>query len=72
MSEPDAWCEEVGDPRYLVDLVKRIVTVRVETVRIVDGLPPLEVMGWRRRPGPLVPGQWSGRPGSEIRPVPRR
>ena len=30
------------DPRYIVELVKRIVTVSVETVRIVGALPPLE------------------------------
>ena len=35
------WCREHGDPRYIVDLVKRIVRVSVETVRIVKGLPAL-------------------------------
>jgi len=29
------------DPRYIVDLVKRIVRVSVETVRIVKDLPAL-------------------------------
>jgi predicted helicase len=27
------------DPRYIIDLLKRIVTVALQTVRIVDGLP---------------------------------
>lgn len=31
----------VNRPRYIVDLVKRIVRVSVETARIVQGLPPL-------------------------------
>ena len=29
------------DPRYIVDLVKRIVRVSLETVKIVNGLPTL-------------------------------
>ena len=33
---------EPPNPRYVVELVKRIVTVSVETVRIVGTLPPLE------------------------------
>ena len=37
-NDPNAWSE---DPRYIVDLVKRIVTVSVESVRIVNSLPPL-------------------------------
>jgi len=37
-NDSNAWSE---DPRYIVDLVKRIVTVSVESVRIVNSLPPL-------------------------------
>jgi len=37
-NDPNAWSE---DPRYTVDLVKRIVTVSVESVQIVNSLPPL-------------------------------
>ncbi|WP_422473404.1 type ISP restriction/modification enzyme [Endozoicomonas sp. ALB032] len=37
-NDPNQWSE---DPRYIVDLVKRIVRVSVETVRIVKALPPL-------------------------------
>jgi predicted helicase len=44
VNDPNAWGEEHGDPRYIVDLVKRIVTVSVKTVRIVKGLPPLEML----------------------------
>ena len=29
------------DPRYIIDLLKRIVTVSIETIRIVDELPEL-------------------------------
>jgi len=38
-NDPNAWADEHGDPRYIVDLVKRVVRVSVETVRIVKGLP---------------------------------
>ena len=34
--------QEPPNPRYVVELVKRIVTVSVETVRIVGSLPPLD------------------------------
>lgn len=42
-NDPNDYCREVGNPRYIVDLIKRIVTVSVETVRIVAQLPALEV-----------------------------
>ncbi|WP_061546789.1 DEAD/DEAH box helicase [Cylindrospermopsis raciborskii] len=40
VNNPNHWSE---DPRYIVDLIKRIVRVSMETVRIVKELPPLEV-----------------------------
>lgn len=43
VNDPNDWCDEVGDPRYIIDLVKRIVTLSLETMRIVDALPSLEV-----------------------------
>jgi len=30
-----------GDPRYILDLLKRVIRVSIETVRIVKTLPPL-------------------------------
>jgi predicted helicase len=42
VNDPNDWSREVGDPRYIVDLLKRIVTVSIETNRIVDSLPPLD------------------------------
>lgn len=41
VNDPNAWCAEQGNPRYIVDLIKRIVRVSVESVRIVKKLPPL-------------------------------
>ena len=43
VNDPNDWCDEHGDPRYIVDLVKRIVTVSVETMKIVDNLPTLDL-----------------------------
>ena len=43
VNDPNDWSREVGDPRYILDLLARVVTVSVETMRIVDALPALEV-----------------------------
>jgi predicted helicase len=43
VNDPNDWCDEHNDPRYVVDLVKRIVTVSVETMKIVDSLPELDL-----------------------------
>lgn len=44
VNDPNDWGAEHGDPRYVLDLVGRIVTVSVETVGIVEGLPELELL----------------------------
>ncbi|GAA2135341.1 DEAD/DEAH box helicase [Nocardioides koreensis] len=43
VNDPNDWSREVGDPRYILDLLARVVTVSVETMRIVDRLPALEI-----------------------------
>jgi predicted helicase len=40
-NDPNDWSEEVGDPRYILDLLGRIVRVSIETMEIVDRLPKL-------------------------------
>lgn len=40
-NDPNDWSD---DPRYIIDLLKRIVTVSLETMKIVDQLPPLEIL----------------------------
>lgn len=42
-NDPNDYCREVGDPRYILDLIKRIVTVSVETNKIVANLPALDI-----------------------------
>ncbi|MCX0270042.1 DEAD/DEAH box helicase [Nocardia zapadnayensis] len=38
VNDPNDWCDEHNDPTYIVDLIKRVTTVAVETMRIVDSL----------------------------------
>jgi predicted helicase len=40
-NDPNDWSD---DPRYIIDLIKRVVTVSVKTVKIVDSLPPLDIL----------------------------
>jgi predicted helicase len=41
INDPNDWSD---DPRYIIDLLKRIVTVSLETMRIVDSLPSLDIL----------------------------
>ncbi|MFS4417924.1 DEAD/DEAH box helicase [Maribacter sp. 2307ULW6-5] len=41
-NDPNDWAEEVGNPRYILDLLLSIINVSVQTVEIVEGLPKLE------------------------------
>ncbi|OKI14471.1 hypothetical protein A6A08_12900 [Nocardiopsis sp. TSRI0078] len=41
VNDPNDWSE---DPRYIIDLLGRIVTVSLETVDIVEALPPMEIL----------------------------
>lgn len=43
VNDPNKWLEEHGDPRYIIDLIKRIVRVSMETVKIVNELPTLNI-----------------------------
>jgi len=40
-NDPNDWCREHDNPRYILDLLKRVVRVSIETMRIVKSLPPL-------------------------------
>lgn len=41
VNDPNDWCREHGNPRYIVDLIKRVTRVSVDTMKIVDSLPEL-------------------------------
>ncbi|MDN8576342.1 DEAD/DEAH box helicase [Corynebacterium sanguinis] len=38
VNDPNDWADEVGNPRYIVDLIAKVTRVAVETVRIAEGL----------------------------------
>lgn len=38
VNDPNDWADEVGNPRYIVDLIGKVTRVAMETIRIVDGL----------------------------------
>ena len=42
VNDPNDWGAEIGDPRYIIDLVKRVTTVSLETMALVKSLPSLE------------------------------
>ena len=41
-NDPNDWAEEVGNPRYILDLLLSIINVSVQTVDLVNSLPKLE------------------------------
>ena len=41
VNDPNAWLAESGNPRYVVDLILKVVTVSMETNKIVSRLPRL-------------------------------
>jgi hypothetical protein len=43
VNDPNDWSLEHKQPRYIIDLLKRVVTVSLETMAIVDGLPDLDI-----------------------------
>jgi predicted helicase len=40
-NDPNDWCREHDNPRYIVDLIKRVTRVSLETMKIVNALPAL-------------------------------
>lgn len=42
VNDPNDWCDEQGNPRYIIDLVKRVIRVSIETMEIVKALPELK------------------------------
>ena len=43
-NDPNDYCRAVNNPRYIVDLIKRLVTVALETQKLVGTLPRFEVL----------------------------
>ena len=40
-NDPNDWAKEDGKPRYKIDLLKRVVRVSVESLKIIESLPRL-------------------------------
>ena len=43
VNDPNDWSREHEQPRYIIDLIGRIVTVSIETLKVVDALPDLNI-----------------------------
>jgi predicted helicase len=41
-NDPNDWAKEVGNPRYILDLLLSVIHVSVQTVELVNGLPKLK------------------------------
>ena len=41
-NNPNDWAEEVGNPRYILDLLLSVINLSVQTVDIVNGLPVVD------------------------------
>ena len=44
INDPNDWAKEVGNPRYILDLLLSIINLSVKTVDIVDNLPELKFL----------------------------
>ncbi len=42
INTPNDWVDEIGNPRYILNLLLSIINVRVQTVDIVKSLPKLK------------------------------
>ena len=40
-NDPNDWAEEIGNPRYILDLLLSTINLSVKRVEIVEGLPKL-------------------------------
>ena len=40
-NDPNLWCREQGNPRYILNLLRSVIHLSVDTMRIVRQLPPL-------------------------------
>ncbi|OWN00717.1 damage-inducible protein [Corynebacterium diphtheriae bv. mitis] len=38
VNDPNDWADEVGNPRYIVELIGRVTRMAMETVRVVEGI----------------------------------
>jgi predicted helicase len=41
-NDPNDWAKEVGNPRYILDLLLSVITVSLKTLDIVESLPRIK------------------------------
>ena len=41
VNDPNDWSKEHNQPRYIIDLLQRVIRVSMETMKIVGALPAL-------------------------------
>ena len=41
-NDPNDWATEHGKPRYILDLLLSVITMSLETLKIIQGLPKLD------------------------------
>ena len=44
-NDPNDWAQEHGKPRYILDLLLSVITMSLETMKIVEKLPILSIKG---------------------------
>jgi predicted helicase len=42
VNDPNDWAREIGEQRYILDLLLKVITVSVETMKIVKSLPHID------------------------------
>ena len=42
VNDPNDWAREHDDPKYILNLLKSIITVGMETMKVVEALPALK------------------------------
>jgi predicted helicase len=42
VNDPNDWAREHNDPKYILNLLKSIITVSMETLKVVEALPALK------------------------------
>ena len=50
VNDPNDWCSEHNNPRYIIDLLKRVIRVSLETNRLVASLPLAQRAALSARP----------------------
>lgn len=49
VNDPNDWAREQDDPKYILNLLKSIITVSLETMKVVNDVPALKERTARNR-----------------------